>query len=75
MVDHKTADRAYSEQQIAGDLQMLIYAAAVKQLDVVEGRDVMLRFDVLTKSKKPKFLLLLKKHFSLSACLSWQPFA
>jgi putative RecB family exonuclease len=56
VVDHKTAGRAYSEPQIAGDLQMLIYAAAVKQLDVVEGREVMLRFDVLTKSKKPKFL-------------------
>jgi putative RecB family exonuclease len=56
VVDHKTAGRAYSEQQISGDLQMLIYAGAVKQLDVVDGRDVMLRFDVLTKSKKPKFL-------------------
>ncbi|PIR50174.1 hypothetical protein COU79_00865 [Candidatus Peregrinibacteria bacterium CG10_big_fil_rev_8_21_14_0_10_54_7] len=56
VVDHKTAGRAYSEQQVSGDLQMLIYAAAVKQLDVVEGRDVLLRFDVLTKSKKPKFL-------------------
>lgn len=56
VVDHKTAGRAYSEPQIVGDLQMLIYAAAVKQLDVVDGRDVMLRFDVLTKAKKPKFL-------------------
>jgi len=56
VVDHKTAGRAYSEQQIAGDLQMLIYAAAVKQLDVVEDRDLMLRLDVLTKSKKPQFL-------------------
>ncbi len=56
VVDHKTAGRAYSEQQIAGDLQMLIYAAAVKQLDVVEGREVMLRLDVLLKKKHPELL-------------------
>lgn len=56
VVDHKTAGRAYSEQQIAGDLQMLIYAAAVKQLDVVEGREALLRFDVLLKTKTPQFL-------------------
>ena len=56
IVDHKTAGRAYSEQQIAGDLQMLIYAAAVKQLDVVEGREALLRLDVLLKTKTPQFL-------------------
>jgi ATP-dependent helicase/DNAse subunit B len=56
IVDHKTAGRAYSEQQIAGDLQMLIYAAAVKQLDVVEGREVLLRLDVLLKGKQPQVL-------------------
>jgi len=56
VVDHKTAGRTYSEQQIAGDLQMLIYAAAVKQLDVVEGREVMLRLDVLLKKKRPELL-------------------
>ena len=56
VVDHKTAGRAYTEQQIAGDLQMLIYGAAVKQLDVVEGREALLRFDVLLKTKKPQFL-------------------
>ena len=56
VVDHKTAGRAYSEKQIGGDLQLLIYAAAVRQLDVVAGRDVMLRFDVLLKGKRPRFL-------------------
>lgn len=56
VVDHKTAGRAYSEQQVAGDLQMLIYAAAVKQLDVVEGREALMRFDVLLKTKQPQFL-------------------
>ena len=35
---------------------MLIYAAAVKQLDVVEGREALLRFDVLLKTKQPQFL-------------------
>jgi putative RecB family exonuclease len=56
VVDHKTASRAYTDQQVDGDLQMLIYAAAVKQLDVVEGRDVLLRLDVLLKSKQPQVL-------------------
>ena len=56
IVDHKTSGRAYSDSQISGDLQMLIYAAAVKQLDEAAGRDVMLRLDVLTKTKQPKFI-------------------
>lgn len=56
VVDHKTASRAYSDDQVAGDLQMLIYAAAVKQLDVVGGREALLRFDVLLKTKTPHFL-------------------
>ena len=56
VVDHKTASRAYTDDQVAGDLQMLIYAAAVKQLDVVEGREALLRFDVLLKTKTPQFL-------------------
>ncbi len=56
IVDHKTASRSYTEQQVEGDLQMLIYAAAVKQLDVVEGRNALLRFDVLLKTKRPQFL-------------------
>lgn len=37
-------------------MQLLIYAAAVKQLDVVDGRDVLLRLDVLLKTKKPRVL-------------------
>lgn len=56
VVDHKTAARAFSEHQINADLQLMIYAAAVEQLDMVEGREKRYRFDVLTKTKKPKFL-------------------
>ena len=56
VVDHKTASRAFSEHQIDADLQLMIYAAAVEQLDIVEGREKRYRFDVLTKTKKPKFL-------------------
>ena len=56
VVDHKTAGRAFSEAQVAGDLQLLIYAAAVMHLDVAEGKDVLLRLDVLLKGKKPRFL-------------------
>ena len=56
VVDHKTSSRSYADQQIAGDLQMLIYAAAVKQVDEAEGREVMLRLDVLMKTKAPKFI-------------------
>ena len=56
VVDHKTAGRAFSEAQVAGDLQLLIYAAAVMQLEVTEGRDVLLRLDVLLKGKRPRML-------------------
>lgn len=56
VVDHKTAARPYTEQQMAGDLQMLIYAAAVRQMDEAKGREVLLRLDVLTKSRKPQLL-------------------
>jgi len=56
VVDHKTSARAFSEQQLNADLQLMIYAAAVEQLDMVEGREKRYRFDVLTKTKKPKFL-------------------
>ena len=34
----------------------MIYAAAVEQLDLVEGREKRYRFDVLVKTKQPKFL-------------------
>jgi putative RecB family exonuclease len=56
VVDHKTSNRAFSDHQIDADLQLMIYAAAVEQLDMVEGREKRYRFDVLTKTKKPKFL-------------------
>lgn len=56
VVDHKTAGRAFSDHDLDADLQLMIYAAAVEQLDMVEGRKKRYRFDVLTKTKKPKFL-------------------
>ena len=56
VVDHKTASRAYTDHQIDADLQMMIYAAAVEQMDPLEGREKRYRFDVLVKTKKPKFL-------------------
>ncbi len=56
VVDHKTSNRAFTQHQLNADLQLMIYAAAVAQLDMVEGREKLYRFDVLTKTKKPKFL-------------------
>ena len=56
VVDHKTASRAFSDHDLNADLQLMIYAAAVEQLDMVEGREKRYRFDVLTKTKQPKFL-------------------
>ena len=56
VVDHKISSRAFSEQQLNADLQLMIYAAAVEQLDLVEEREKRYRFDVLVKTKKPKFL-------------------
>lgn len=56
VVDHKTSSRAFSDHDLDADLQLMIYAAAVEQLDMVEGRQKRYRFDVLTKTKQPKFL-------------------
>lgn len=56
VVDHKTAARAFSDHDLDADLQLMIYAAAVEQLDLVEGREKRYRFDVLVKTKQPKFL-------------------
>ena len=56
VVDHKTSSRAFSEHQLNADLQLMIYAAAVAQLDSFQDREKRYRFDVLTKTKKPKFL-------------------
>ena len=56
IVDHKTAARSFSQTQIDADLQMMIYAAAVTQMDPIKGRDIRLRLDVLVKTKTPKFV-------------------
>ncbi len=54
VVEIKTAARRWSEGQINLDLQGSLYAEAVSQLDLVgEGREALLRFDVLVKNKKP----------------------
>ena len=56
VVDHKTSSRAYTEHQLSADLQSMIYASAVAQMDSIEGREKRFRFDVLTKTKRPKFI-------------------
>lgn len=56
IVDHKTSSRVYTEHQLNADLQSMIYASAVMEIDSMEGREKRFRFDVMTKTKKPKFI-------------------
>ncbi len=39
VVDHKTSSRAFSDHQIDADFQLMIYAAAVEQLDLSISSD------------------------------------
>lgn len=54
IVDHKTAARAYSKQDIDRSLQMTLYAMAARDLGF-QADQILLRFDCLIKTKKPKF--------------------
>jgi CRISPR/Cas system-associated exonuclease Cas4 (RecB family) len=53
VVDLKTAAKKYSEANVDNALQMSIYGYAVTMTGMSEGEDVLLRYDVLTKTKEP----------------------
>jgi len=54
IVDHKTASRAYSKDDIDKCLQMTVYHMAAKR-NGFEDREILLRLDCLIKTKTPKF--------------------
>ncbi|MCB2213006.1 PD-(D/E)XK nuclease family protein [bacterium] len=62
IVDLKTLARKPSETDLLYDLQLSAYAFAARRTDLVpDDRDVLLRFDVLTKTKRPSF----SQHFAI----------
>ena len=54
ITDHKTAARSYSANDIDRNMQMTIYQMAAKSNGYAD-RDIILKFDTLIKTKKPKF--------------------
>jgi len=53
IVDHKTAARSYSANDIDRNMQMTIYQMAAK-CNGYAGREILLRLDTLIKTRKPK---------------------
>jgi putative RecB family exonuclease len=54
VVEIKTAARKWSAGQVDGDLQGSLYAEAVAQAGLVpEGREALIRYEILVKNKKP----------------------
>ena len=54
ITDFKTASKAYSRDDVDKSLQLTIYYLAAK-MNGFEGREILLKFDCLIKTKKPKF--------------------
>jgi putative RecB family exonuclease len=52
--DFKTSSKAYTVDEVDSSLQLTLYGMAAKA-NGYQGRDVLLRFDVLVKTKIPKF--------------------
>ncbi len=56
VVDVKTAARKYTSLQVEASLQLSIYSYATAMNGLANQEDLRLRFDVLTKTKKPELL-------------------
>lgn len=54
IVDHKTCNKAYSKSDVDKSLQLTLYHLAMMQLGF-RDEDILLRFDCLIKTTKPKF--------------------
>lgn len=54
IVDHKTSARAYGPNEIDKNFQLTVYQMAAKALGYGD-REILLRFDCLIKTMKPKF--------------------
>jgi len=54
IADLKTAKRRYAQNQVENHLQATLYAYALRRLGYsTDGRDTLIRFDVLLKTKQP----------------------
>ncbi len=54
ITDHKTASRAYSNEEIDKNFQLTIYYMAARR-NGYSDREILLKFDCLIKTKTPKF--------------------
>ncbi len=54
ITDFKTSARSYSADEVDKNMQLLLYQVAAK-LNGHADKDILLRLDVLVKTKKPKF--------------------
>lgn len=54
ITDFKTSSKAYSQDDILSDFQLTLYNMAIKSLGY-EDREILVKFDVLLKTKKPRF--------------------
>jgi putative RecB family exonuclease len=55
LTDHKTSSKAYAKDEIDENFQLTIYSLAMKNNGYAD-RDIILKFDCLVKTQKPKFL-------------------
>jgi putative RecB family exonuclease len=60
IIDHKTAARSYSANDIDRNMQMTIYQMAAKSNGYAD-REILLRLDTFIKTKNPKFM----SHYSV----------
>ena len=54
ITDFKTSSRAYGRDEVDNNMQMTVYQLAAKA-NGFGGREILLRFDCLIKTKTPKF--------------------
>jgi len=54
VTDHKTSGKAYSIDEVDQNQQLTLYQLALKSMGYV-GREILLKFDTLIKTKTPKF--------------------
>ena len=54
IIDYKTASKAYSTADVDSSLQLTLYQMGAKS-NGFRNREILLRFDCLIKTKKPKF--------------------
>ena len=56
ITDFKTSGRAYSKDEVDQNQQLTMYQIAARQLGFGGDHEILLKFDCLVKTQKPKFL-------------------